>query len=79
MWRMYQLDKSTSSRDHEYWRFGTGNKETLWDNPVSKGEDVRARLMSWQEKYYSANLMKLVVLSKGTKFCGAGLKLLTPS
>ena len=65
MWRMFQLGKSTSSRDHWYWRFGTGNKDTLWDEPIKRGVDVRARLIEWQEKHYSANLMKLVVLGKG--------------
>lgn len=53
------------SRDHSYWRFGTGNKQTLWDDPLARGEDVRTRLIEWQEKHYSANLMKLVVLGKG--------------
>lgn len=53
-------------RDHSYWRFGTGNKQTLWEEPLARGEDVRKRLIEWQEKYYSANLMKLVVLGKGT-------------
>jgi insulysin len=66
MWRMFQLDKSTSSREnHVYWRFGTGNKETLWDEPMRKGIDVRERLIDWCEKHYSANISKLVVLSKG--------------
>ncbi|KAK4701450.1 insulysin, partial [Phenoliferia sp. Uapishka_3] len=64
MWRMFQLDKSTSSREHSFWRFGTGDKETLWNVPISRGEDVRARLIEWQEKHYSANLMKLCVLGK---------------
>ncbi|GAA5900616.1 uncharacterized protein JCM6883_002901 [Sporobolomyces salmoneus] len=65
MWRMFQLDKSTSSREnHVYWRFGTGNKETLWDEPMRKGIDVRERLIDWCEKHYSANIAKLVVLSK---------------
>ncbi|GAA5915532.1 hypothetical protein JCM5296_001752 [Sporobolomyces johnsonii] len=64
MWRLFQLDKSTSSREHVFWRFGTGNKETLWDEPLSRGVDVRARLIEWCEKHYSANLCKLVVLSK---------------
>ena len=62
---MYQLDKSTSSREHAFWRFGTGNKQTLWDDPLKRGEDVRSRLIEWQERHYSANLMKLVVLGKG--------------
>lgn len=65
MWRMFQLDKSTSSREHSFWRFGTGNRETLYDAPMRNGVDVRGRLMDWHSKHYSANLMKLVVLSKG--------------
>lgn len=65
MWRMYQLDKTLSSREHSYWRFGTGNKKTLWDEPRAKGVDVRARLIEWQAQNYSANLMKLCVLSNG--------------
>ncbi|GAA6021682.1 hypothetical protein JCM11491_001357 [Sporobolomyces phaffii] len=65
MWRLFQLDKSTSSRtEHAYWRFGTGNRETLWDAPKRNGVDVRARLIDWCERHYSANLAKLVVLSK---------------
>lgn len=65
MWRWFQLDKSSSSRKHSYWRFGTGNKETLWDEPMRQGIDVRERLIQWQQKHYSANLMKLVVVTKG--------------
>ncbi|KAM0753884.1 hypothetical protein T439DRAFT_338697 [Meredithblackwellia eburnea MCA 4105] len=64
MFRNYQLDKSTSSRDHVYWKFGTGNRETLLDEPLKAGMDVRKRLIEWKEKYYSANLMKLVVVGK---------------
>lgn len=67
MWRMYQLDKTTSSREHVYWRFGTGNKKTLWDEPNAKGVDVRAKLIEWQKGNYSANLMKLCVLSNGER------------
>lgn len=62
---MFQLDKSTSSRKHSFWRFGTGNRETLYDAPMRNGVDVRGRLIDWHSKHYSANLMKLVVLSKG--------------
>ncbi|BGP54049.1 hypothetical protein JCM8202_003048 [Rhodotorula sphaerocarpa] len=66
MWRFFQLDKSTSSRQHAYWRFGTGNRVTLWDEPISKGIDVRKRLIEWCEKHYSANTCKLSVVSKDT-------------
>ncbi|GAA5941905.1 uncharacterized protein JCM15063_000815 [Sporobolomyces koalae] len=65
MWRLFQLDKSTSSREHHaFWRFGTGNKETLWNEPIKQGIDVRKRLIDWCERHYSANVSKLVVLSK---------------
>lgn len=65
MWRLYQLEKSTSSRKHWYWRFGTGNKETLWDTPKAEGRNVRDELLKWYDENYSANVMKLVVLGKG--------------
>ncbi|GAA5996471.1 uncharacterized protein JCM10292_007631 [Rhodotorula paludigena] len=64
MWRLYQLDKSTSSRKHAFWRFGTGDRNTLWDEPLKRGIDVRQRLIEWCEKHYSANLCKLAVVTK---------------
>lgn len=65
MWRLYQLEKSTSNKDHWYWRFGTGNKETLWDGPVKEGRNMRSELIEWYGKHYSSNLMKLVIVAKG--------------
>ncbi|SGY41131.1 BQ5605_C003g02474 [Microbotryum silenes-dioicae] len=64
MWRFFQLDKSTSSKSHAYWRFGTGNKDSLGFEPPREGLDVRERLLDWQAKHYSANICKLVVLAK---------------
>ncbi|GAA5862935.1 hypothetical protein JCM3774_006692 [Rhodotorula dairenensis] len=63
--RLFQLGKATSSRENGavYWKFGTGSKETLWEEPRSKGENVRERLIAWYRAHYSANLMNLVVLS----------------
>lgn len=65
MWRFFQLDKSLSSREHSFWRFGTGTKETLYDEPLARGEDVRKRLIEWCEAHYSANVCKLAVVGKG--------------
>ncbi|SCV66942.1 BQ2448_5588 [Microbotryum intermedium] len=64
MWRFFQLDKSTSSKSHVYWRFGTGNKDSLGFDPPREGLDVRERLLDWQATHYSANICKLVVLAK---------------
>lgn len=39
--RLFQLGKATSSRGQgsRYWKFGTGNKETLWEGPRKRGVD----------------------------------------
>jgi insulysin len=65
MRRFFQLNKSLSSASHAYCRFGTGTKETLYDGPLRRGQDVRKRLIEWWEKNYSANLCKLAVIGKG--------------
>ncbi|QFZ29606.1 putative A-factor-processing enzyme [Clavispora lusitaniae] len=62
MWRMYQLDKSTSNPKHPYNGFSTGNFHTLQEEPASRGEDVRDILLRFYKNEYSANLMSLVVL-----------------
>lgn len=63
--RLFQLGKATSSRENgaKYWKFGTGSKQTLWEEPRARGVDVRERLLEWYSQEYSANLMSLVVLS----------------
>ncbi|KAI9204048.1 Metalloenzyme, LuxS/M16 peptidase-like protein [Polychytrium aggregatum] len=63
-WRTYQLEKDLSNPNHPYCKFGTGSLETLKDIPENKGLDVRKLLLDFHSKYYSANIMKLVVLGK---------------
>ncbi|KAJ3219441.1 Insulinase (Peptidase M16) [Dinochytrium kinnereticum] len=63
-WRVYQLQKDLSSKDHPYHKFGTGNLETLRDIPLQKGIDIRKVLLDFHAKYYSANIMRLVVVGK---------------
>lgn len=65
MWRLFQLEKSLSSKNHAYWRFGTGNLDSLWTLPRAQGLDPREELLKFHRKYYSANLFKLAVLGKG--------------
>ncbi|KAJ3101736.1 Insulinase (Peptidase M16) [Phlyctochytrium planicorne] len=64
VWRLSQLDKDLSSRDHPYRKFGTGSWETLHEIPLQKGMDIRKILLEFHDRYYSANIMKLVVLGK---------------
>lgn len=64
LWRLYQLDKSSSNPLHPYHKFSTGNKETLGDIPTSQGIDVRAELLKFYKDSYSSNLMKVTVLGR---------------
>uniref|UniRef100_A0A0B7AYG5 Insulin-degrading enzyme n=2 Tax=Arion vulgaris TaxID=1028688 RepID=A0A0B7AYG5_9EUPU len=63
-WRLFQLDKSLSREDHDFSKFGTGNKETLETIPKSKGMDAREELLKFHCHYYSSNIMGLCVLGK---------------
>lgn len=63
-WRAFQLEKSLSDPAHPYSHFGTGSAQTLWDEPRARGQDVRDELLKFHDRYYSANVMKLVVLGR---------------
>ncbi|CAN0404255.1 unnamed protein product, partial [Hapterophycus canaliculatus] len=63
---LQQVLKKASSEAHPWHQFGTGNAKTLGDDPLEKGVDVRAELLKFHSKYYSSNLMRLVVLGKGS-------------
>nr|WBY50760.1 insulin degradation protein [Helicoverpa armigera] len=63
-WRLDQLNKSTASPSHPFHKFGTGNRETLETIPKSKGIDVRKESLKFHSKWYSANIMTLVVVGK---------------
>ena len=57
-WRMYQLFKSELAKDSPFNKFSTGNKETL-NHP-----DIRERLLKMYNKYYSSEIMYLIMYSK---------------
>jgi insulysin len=63
-WRLFQLEKDLSNPQYPYNSFGTGNLQTLKEDPEAKGLDVREAFMKFHETYYSSNLMKLVVLGR---------------
>lgn len=68
-WRIAQVEKSLSNPNHPWRHFETGNLETLMVNPKRLGLDIRQELLKFHETYYSANIMKLCVLGKGTACC----------
>lgn len=43
----------------------TGNKETLKTIPESKGINIREELLKFHQKWYSSNIMSLIVVGKG--------------
>ncbi|KAJ8464650.1 hypothetical protein OPV22_027202 [Ensete ventricosum] len=63
-WRMSQLQKHLSSKNHPYHKFSTGNWNTLEAIPKSNGLDTRLELLKFYEGNYSANLMHLVVYGR---------------
>jgi len=62
-WRINQFEKSLSKDNHPYKKFGTGNTQTLQDEPLSNGLDIRKLLLDFHNSWYSANNMRLVVSS----------------
>ncbi|KAG7155866.1 Insulin-degrading enzyme-like [Homarus americanus] len=63
-WRLAQLEKSTADPEHDFSKFGTGNKETLDTIPKEDGVNVRDALLQFHAKWYSSNIMALAVLGK---------------
>ncbi|TGZ56631.1 Insulin-degrading enzyme, partial [Temnothorax longispinosus] len=64
-WRFEQaLVKLSIKPDHPYSKLNIGNKKTLNETPKKDNIDVKDRLKKFYEKYYSANIMSLCILSK---------------
>lgn len=61
--RMYEVKKAESNPEHPLYKFGCGSKETLGEIPAKNGIDTRTALLNFHETYYSANLMKLCIVS----------------
>lgn len=64
LWRLFQLVRHHSSEGNTFRRFGTGSMATLKTIPEGMGIDVRASLLEFHDKYYSANLMSLCLLGR---------------
>ncbi len=64
VWREFQLSKSLARSDHPFSKFGSGNLQTLKVGPEEMGLDIRKLLLDFHAKWYSANIMKLVILGR---------------
>ena len=63
-WRINQIEKATADPKHDFYKFGTGNKETLDSGPKEKGISVRESLLEFHSTWYSSNIMSLSVLGR---------------
>lgn len=63
-WRLLQLDKHVSKASHPYHKFGIGSLKTLSIVPKEKGINIREELLKFHHKWYSSNIMTLVILGK---------------
>ncbi|VDL57935.1 unnamed protein product, partial [Hymenolepis diminuta] len=62
--RVMQVDKLLASQEHDYAKFSTGNKMTLFDNLREKSINVRDELVKFHAKYYSSNIMAVTIVAK---------------
>lgn len=58
-YRLVQIRRATSNLKHPSSKFGNGCLESLSDNP-----EIRDALLEFYNRYYSANLMRLVIHGK---------------
>ncbi|CAI5949868.1 unnamed protein product, partial [Closterium sp. NIES-64] len=61
---VHSASKELLSPQHPFYKFNVGSLETLKEVPEASGRDIRQELVAFYEKYYSANLMHLVVYGK---------------
>jgi insulysin len=63
-WRLWHLRRSRGDGVHPQSRFHTGDLVTLRDRPLAAGIDVRAELLAFHRRYYSASRMTGCVVGR---------------
>uniref|UniRef100_K3X3Y3 Nardilysin n=1 Tax=Globisporangium ultimum (strain ATCC 200006 / CBS 805.95 / DAOM BR144) TaxID=431595 RepID=K3X3Y3_GLOUD len=64
--RQQQVLCAESKKAHPYAKFGWGNRKSLKEQPEAEKIDVHKEIRAFYERYYSANIMKLVVCGEDT-------------
>ncbi|KAJ2811417.1 metalloprotease, partial [Coemansia furcata] len=62
VWRTYRLIHATANPAHPFFGFNVGNTETLKDAAAELGLDLREELIKFYQKYYSSDIMRLVIV-----------------
>ncbi|KAJ2876277.1 metalloprotease, partial [Coemansia asiatica] len=65
-WRAYQLLKQVTNPAHPFSQFPIGSTETLRGSAKALNVDLHKELLKLHRKYYSADIMKLVVAGNHT-------------
>ncbi|CAH8495100.1 unnamed protein product [Heterobilharzia americana] len=62
--RLFQLERSLSKSDHDYAKFFSGNRYSLFESSSAQSVNTREQLLQFHSTWYSANIMGLVILGK---------------
>jgi len=62
-WRLQEIQKLRVNPDHPLKKFGTGNLQTLRDEPKKKGLNPRDALLDFHQQYYVSDHMALCLSS----------------
>ena len=63
IFRIFQIQKSRANPKHPFSKFFTGNKKTLLENTKAQNIDLRQELISFYNRFYSANQMTLAIVA----------------
>ncbi|KAJ2726875.1 metalloprotease [Coemansia sp. Benny D115] len=61
-WRTFRMARITSNPNHPYSKFNFGNIESLKGAAKSLGLDLHTEVAKFHKRYYSADIMKLVIV-----------------
>ncbi|XP_018644130.1 insulysin (M16 family) [Schistosoma mansoni] len=64
--RLFQLERNLSKGGHDYTKFFSGNRYSLFESSCAKSVNTREKLLQFYSTWYSSNLMSLVILGRGT-------------
>ncbi|TNN18138.1 Insulin-degrading enzyme [Schistosoma japonicum] len=62
--RLFQLERTLSKSGHDYAKFFSGNRYSLFESSCAKSVNTREQLLQFHSTWYSANIMGLVILGK---------------
>nr|CAH8840917.1 unnamed protein product [Trichobilharzia regenti] len=62
--RLFQLERTLSKTGHDYAKFFSGNRYSLFQSSSAQSVNTREQLLKFHSTWYSANIMGLVVLGK---------------